>query len=227
MRKKRFLSCLLVVLLLAVFSVTLVACKERTSQIVTPEAPVAGESAPSVGDLLLIMLKGMGKMDEDFVSMDFESEIKTNVGSVENPIWDYRKFYLKGNFRPDSGDDEGEVELGLGVIATDANGNERADQSQNFELFLHNGRFYMKVGTTALYLEDIDFNWIIEQLRKIDGLQNLVDTILGSIPGLGLKGSVDELIGIVAMLIFQIDNQMTTYNTTTGSGHIALKFNPD
>ncbi len=80
MRKKRFLSCLLVVLLLAVFSVTLVACKERTSQIVTPEAPVAGESAPSVGDLLLIMLKGMGKMDEDFVSMDFESEIKTNVG---------------------------------------------------------------------------------------------------------------------------------------------------
>ncbi len=227
MRKKRFLSCLLVVLLLAVFSVTLVACKERTSQIVTPEAPVAGESAPSVGDLLLIMLKGMGKMDEDFVSMDFESEIKTNVGSVENPIWDYRKFYLKGNFRPDSGDDEGEVELGLGVIATDANGNERADQSQNFELFLHNGRFYMRVGTTALYLEDIDFNWIIEQLRKIDGLQNLVDTILGSIPGLGLKGTVDELIGIVAMLIFQIDNQMTTYNTTTGTGHIALKFNPD
>ncbi|MDE6565622.1 MAG: hypothetical protein K2L47_00990 [Clostridia bacterium] len=228
MRKKRFLSCLLVVLLLAVFSVTLVACKERTSQLVTPEAPVASESSPGVGDLLLVMLEGMGKMDEDFVSMDFESEIKTNVGTVQNPIWDYRKFYLKGNFRPDSGDMEGEVELGLGVIATDANGNELADQSQNVELFLHNGRFYLRVGATALYLEDIDFNWIVEQLRKINGLQNLVDTILGSIPGLGLKDQkVNELIGIVAMLIFQIDNQMTTYNKDTGTGHIALKFNPD
>ena len=98
MRKKRFLSCLLVILLLAVFSVTLVACQERVSQIVTPDA-VATKDMPGVGELLLIMLEGMGNK-EDFVSMDFESEIKTNLGSVEKPVWDYRKFYLKGNFRP-------------------------------------------------------------------------------------------------------------------------------
>lgn len=229
MRKKRFLSCLLVVLLLAVFSVTLVACKERVSQIVTPDAPVASEEEPTVGDLLLVMLKGMGNT-EDFVSMDFESEIKTNLGSVEKPVWDYRKFYLKGNFRPNSGDMEGEVQLGLGVIATDENGVEKADKSQNFELFLNNGRFYLRAGETTLYLEDIDFNWLIEQLRKIGGLQNLIDSIMGLIPGAGdaLGGTeVDELIGIVAMLIFQIDKQATTYNNDTGTGHISLKFNPD
>ena len=65
-------------------------------------------------------------------------------------------------------------------------------------------------------------------MRKIDGLQNLVDTILGAVGDLGLGGTeVDELIKVVAMLIFEIDNQVTTYDTTTGTGHIALKFNPD
>ena len=59
-------------------------------------------------------------------------------------------------------------------------------------------------------MEDIDFKWLIEQLRKIDGLQNLVDTILGAVGDLGLGGTeVDELIKVVAMLIFEIDkNQM-------------------
>ncbi len=236
MRKKRFLSCLLVILLLAVFSVTLVACQERVSQIVTPDA-VATKDMPGVGELLLIMLEGMGNK-EDFVSMDFDSVIKTNLNTktdengkpVGDPIWDYRRFYLKGNFKPDSGDLKGDVELGLGVIATDENGNEKPDKSQNFEIFLKNGRFYLRAAGTSLYLEDIDFNWLIEQLRKIGGLQNLVDTIIG-LTGLdlgdGASTKVNDLIGIVAMLIFQVDTKVTTYNKDSKTGHIALKFNPD
>ncbi len=228
MRKKRFIACLLAVLLIAVLSVTLVACKEKNSDINLPNVPASTEEAPAAGDLLLVMLKGMGTEDE-FVNMDFESFITTHL-KTENgdPYTVYHKFFLKGNFLPNSNSKEGEVELGLGLTACDANGTELADKSGNFAIYLKEGRFYMSVGGRQFYLEDIDFKWLIEQLRKIDGLQNLVDTILGAVGDLGLGGTeVDELIKVVAMLIFEIDNQVTTYDTTTGTGHIALKFNPD
>lgn len=223
MRKKRFIACLLAVLLIAVLSVTLVACKEKPSQITLPDVPVSTEEAPAAGDLLLVMLKGMGYSGE-FVNMNFESFIKSK--SKDGIV--YYKFFLKGNFLPNSNSKTGEVELGLGLTACDVDGNDLSDKSGNFAIYLKEGRFYMSVAGRSFYLEDVDFKWLIEQLRKIDGLQNLVDTILGAIPGLDLKGTeVDELIKLVAMLIFEIDNQATTYDSTTGTGHISLKFNPD
>ena len=85
MRKKRFIACLLAVLLIAVLSVTLVACKEKNSDINLPNVPASTEEAPAAGDLLLVMLKGMGTEDE-FVNMDFESFITTHLKTENGEI---------------------------------------------------------------------------------------------------------------------------------------------
>ena len=231
MGKKRFLTCFLVVLLIAILTVSLVACKEKSSQIdVNPQFPVASDgSAPSVGEYLLAMLKGMGYTG-DYVSMNFDSKIKVNVnaGKFEDeektrPLpakWEYRTFYLKGNFFNGQVGEKGEVELGIGLL-------NEANPDEDFEIFLKEGRFYMKVAGTSLYLEDIDFRWVIEQIKKLESLDNVVQKILAAIPNLGISGTVDELIGIVAMLIFEVDEKYTTYNKDTKTGHIALKFVPD
>lgn len=232
MRKKKFIACFLVVLVLAVSAVTLVACKDKNPSIDFPNVPpTSSVETPGVGDLLLTMLKGMGTTDE-YVSMNFESDITTFNGGVA----DKRKFYLKGNFKPNAETGISSVELGLGVLC-------EKDPTQDFEIFLKDGRFYMKVAERLLYLQDVDFRWIIQQLSKIDGLQDLVNTIMGLLPIDIPSTDVDELIGLVAMLIFQVDTGATTYVPAIppegtpesekakylqkGTGHISLKLNPD
>ncbi len=149
MRKKRFIACLLAVLLIAVLSVTLVACKEKNSDINLPNVPASTEEAPAAGDLLLVMLKGMGTEDE-FVNMDFESFITTHLKTEKgDPYTVYHKFFLKGNFLPNSNSKEGEVELGLGLTACDANGAELADKSGN--LFERRSLLYVCWWQTILF----------------------------------------------------------------------------
>lgn len=238
MGKKRFIACLLIVLLITVLSVSLVACKEKNASITLPDVPPAEATSLGAGDLLLVMLESMGA-SEDFAHMSFESIIKTNYAKpTENnpnpkPIWQYNKFYLKGNFKLGDEYDPGAVEIGLGVLACDEDGNAYTDDraKNNIEFFLQNGCFYLTVKDTAFYLEDIDFAWIIEKVNQIGIFtdpDNLVGTILGAIPDLPIEEtSIADLIQLVSMLTFSIDNKLTTYDPDTEMGHIALKFNPD
>lgn len=230
MGKKRFIACLLIVLLLAVCAVTLVACKEKSADILLPDVPPADATAPGPGDLLLVMLEAMGAEDE-FTNMNFESIIKTNFEVNNARVTMYYKFYLKGNFKLESENDPGGLELGLGLIACkDEHGTESEDKSNNFEIFFKEGGFYLSIGETAFYLEDVDFRWLYEQIDQI-GIFTDPDILVGTIinaTGLEMEDTgVADLIQLVSMLIFQIDNKLTTYDMDTGSGHIALKFNPD
>lgn len=211
MSKKKFFICFLVLIMVAVSAVSLVACADPTSKLDPGQNPAGEEPAP--GDLLWKVLMSMGSED-GFVSMDFNSTIKTKVGDG----YDERKAYLKGNFKADPNASAKDVQLGFGVVSSD--GKERV------EFFLDKGKFYINAGGKSLYLEDVDFRWLIEQIQKISSIDDLLGKVLSLIPNLDLPSlKIKDLISMVSLLIFQVEEY--TFDKNTGIETINLRFVPD
>lgn len=207
MRKNKLLF-IFVLLLLVVLAFTFVACSTTYSNIEIDEGDDDEYEDISASTLLMQTIQALGS-SEDFVGMNFDSEIKVSDG---NGGYDIRNFYIKGNFYTE--EDNEYIELGLGVLDEEGSG---------IEFFLKNGRLFVKTGDLSLYIQDIDFNWLIEQIKKLESVDTVLEKVLSLLP-IDLPGlNFETIIGLLGPLLFEVDD----YSVDGMTENISLKIVPD
>lgn len=171
---RKFLTFLILILVVALSAGMLVACVPESKH----ENKNLAEKVPA-GDVINLLMNA-GNPDTDYYAFEFTSDITVSG--------DTKKVYFAGNM----GGETAELAFKLN----------NADDSNIFAMYIDEGVFYLSIpGHVTYMLEDIDFEWIVNQFEGVGSIDNILSMI--EISGLPVELQIDAIIQLVSALFMK------------------------
>ena len=171
---RKFLTFLILILVVALSAGMLVACVPKSEH----ENKNLASDVPA-GDVINLLMDA-GNPDSDYYAFEFTSDITVSG--------DTKKVYFAGNM----GGETAELAFKLN----------NADDSNIFAMYIDEGKFYLSIpGQVTYMLEDVDFEWIVNQFEGIGSIDNILSMI--EIPGLPIELQIDAIIQLVSALFMK------------------------